>query len=187
MPAKLTQSDGKRADVVEKLAAYVLTEGLADTGLRRLAKVAGTSDRMLLYYFQNKEEILSAVLTQIAIGLTDSLESILGPTPLPPARALQKIWNIIRHDDHADQLRLWLELSSHASRRDPFYLAIVADIRNRWIAWLSAMIEAPKKDKAALAILMMAAVDGQVVLFPEDLSKGNAAIRELVKMLEKRS
>jgi AcrR family transcriptional regulator len=175
----------KRAEIVEKLTRHVIEAGLGDTGLRRLAEVAGTSDRMLLYYFENKDEILAAVLTEIASGLAESLGAILGTAPLTPARALETIWETLKGDAFADQLRLWLDLSSHASRGDSFFGGAVAGIGEYWIAWLSGILDAPEADKAALAVLMMAAVDGQVVLFPTDLAKGDAAIRELVRMLER--
>jgi AcrR family transcriptional regulator len=181
----LTRRDEKRAEIVEKLARHVIEAGLGDTGLRRLAEVAGTSDRMLLYYFENKDDILGAVLSRIASGLAESLEAMLGAGPLPPARALEAIWKTLKRDVFADQLRLWLELSSHASRGNPFFGEAVARIGRDWVAWLSEILDAPQADRAALAVLMMAAVDGQVVLFPTDLAKGDAAIRELVRMLER--
>jgi AcrR family transcriptional regulator len=181
----LTRRDQRRAEIVEKLAGHVLRAGLRDTGLRRLAAVAGTSDRMLLYYFENKDEILIAVLTRIASGLTESLGTTLGAAPLPPARALETIWKTLKGDAFADQLRLWLDLASHASRGDPFFGEVVARVREDWIAWLSGILDAPGADKAALAVLMMAAVDGQVVLFPTDLAQGDAAIGELVRLLER--
>jgi AcrR family transcriptional regulator len=182
----LTRRDERRAEIAEELARHVLRAGLGDTGLRRLAAVAGTSDRMLLYYFENKEEILTAVLTRIASGLAESLGTSLGTVPLPPARALESIWNTLKGDAFADQLRLWLDLSSHASRGDSFFGAAVARVREDWIAWLSGILDAPDADKVALAVLMMAAVDGQVVLFPTDVAKGDAAIGELVRMLDRR-
>ncbi|MDP2380149.1 MAG: TetR/AcrR family transcriptional regulator, partial [Pseudohongiella sp.] len=74
----------KRAEVIDLLTVHFLDTGLSDTGLRRLAEVAGTSDRMLLYYFANKDELLAAVLTHIAGGLSASLTQVFGTTPLSP-------------------------------------------------------------------------------------------------------
>ena len=47
-----------RETLLPLLAAYVLENGLADVSLRPLAKAAGTSDRMLLYHFGSKEELV---------------------------------------------------------------------------------------------------------------------------------
>ena len=51
-----------RETLLPLLAAYVLENGLADVSLRPLAKAAGTSDRMLLYHFGSKEELVAALL-----------------------------------------------------------------------------------------------------------------------------
>ena len=187
MSSKPTRRDERRAEIVETLARHVLAHGLAGGGLRRLAHVAGTSDRMLLYYFAGKEELLSAVLEQVAAGLAGSLETILGEAKLPPARALEAIWKALNQGANPDPLRLWLECASRASRGDPFFRAVVARIRETWVAWLSAVLDAPAADRAPLAALMMAAVDGQVVLHPANLAQGDAAIRMLVRLLERRS
>ncbi|MDJ0867212.1 MAG: TetR/AcrR family transcriptional regulator [Myxococcota bacterium] len=181
----MARKSDKRAEVVEKLAGHVLSAGLGDTGLRRLAEVAGTSDRMLLYYFENKEELLSAVLERITSDLAESLEALAAGGRMPPARALQLMWAALKLDANADQLRLWLDLSSAACRGDPFYRSVVTRIRQDWMERLSAILDTPPRERAALATLMMAAVDGQVVLFPEDLAEGDAAIAAFVSLLER--
>ncbi len=181
----VARKSDKRAEVVEKLAGHVLSAGLGDTGLRRLAEVAGTSDRMLLYYFENKEELLSAVLERITSDLAESLEALAAGGRMPPARALQLMWAALKLDANADQLRLWLDLSSAACRGDPFYRSVVTRIRQDWMERLSAILDTPPRERAALATLMMAAVDGQVVLFPEDLAEGDAAIAAFVSLLER--
>jgi len=71
----LSKRETKRAEIVGKLATHFLEAGLGDTGVRRLAEVAGTSDRMLLYYFENKEEILAAVLGALGGGFTEVLDA----------------------------------------------------------------------------------------------------------------
>jgi AcrR family transcriptional regulator len=176
--------EARRVEIVEKLARHVLRAGLRETGLRRLAAVAGSSDRMLLYYFADKDEILTAVLTRIAAELTGALDALLGGSPLPPARALEAVWEALKRGD-TDHLELWLELSSRASRGDRFFGAIVARIREDWVARLSRILDVPDEERAPLAILLMAAVDGQAVLFPTDLARGDAAIRAHVRLLER--
>lgn len=175
----------KRAEIVEKLAAHFLVTGLGDTGLRRLAEVADTSDRMLLYYFENKEEILAEVLAAIGGGFSQSLDSVFGTGLLKPARAVDLMWGMLKDDAYAQQLRLWLDLASRASRGDPFFGPIVDQMAEGWISWLEAMIDVADSEKRALAVLIMGALDGQLILFPTDLSKGDAAMKQFSKMLEK--
>lgn len=181
----MSKKETKRAEIVVKLATHFLATGLGDTGLRRLAEVAGTSDRMLLYYFDNKEEILAEVLAAIGGGFTETLDAVFGTTPIKPAKVVRLIWEMLKDEASAQQLRLWLDLSSQASRGDPFFGAIVDQMAEGWIVWLSGMIDVRDTDRRALAVLIMGALDGQLVLFPTDLSKGDAAMKQFSKMLEK--
>jgi AcrR family transcriptional regulator len=179
----LSKRDAKRAEIVGKLAAHFIEVGLGDTGVRRLAEVAGTSDRMLLYYFENKEEILAAVLGELGGGFTEVLDAVFGTEPLRPADAVSKIWAMVRDEATAGQLRLWLDLSSRASRGDPFFGAIVEQMAEGWIVWLSGMLDVPAAEKRSLAELIMSAIDGHMVLFPTDLTKGDAAVAKLQQLL----
>lgn len=173
----------KRAEIVSKLADHVVRAGLGDIGLRRLARVAGTSDRMLLYYFRNKDELLMAILLEIGEGLAETVGERVGSEPLPPAEALTRLWDVLKGEGFADQLRLWLDLSSRASRGDPVFGTIVESVRDRWVEWTSRLLDVPEADKPALALLLMATIDGQVVLFPTDFARGDPAIARLAEAL----
>jgi AcrR family transcriptional regulator len=181
--SSLSKRETKRAEIVGKLATHFLEAGLGDTGVRRLAEVAGTSDRMLLYYFENKEEILAAVLGELGGGFTEVLDAVFGTESLRPADAVKKIWEMVRDEATAGQLRLWLDLSSRASRGDPFFGAIVEQMAEGWIIWLSGMLDVPAAEKRPLAELIMSAIDGHMVLFPTDLTKGDAAVAKLQDLL----
>lgn len=48
-----------------------------NSALRALAKSVGISDRMIMYYFNTKEELIAEALLQIADGLVTTLEGII--------------------------------------------------------------------------------------------------------------
>jgi AcrR family transcriptional regulator len=50
----------QRQVVTERLAGHLLATGLARTSVRQMAAAAGVSDRMLLYYFKDKAEVIAA-------------------------------------------------------------------------------------------------------------------------------
>ena len=81
----------KRSDLIDKLADHILAEGLLNASLRPLAKAVGTSDRMLLYYFKDKDELIEAVLNRIAARITVILEQSSPPEPLP-LEVLAPLW-----------------------------------------------------------------------------------------------
>ena len=77
----VSKTDERRSVIVDRLADHVLAHGLVSASLRPLAKAAGTSDRMLLYYFADKSELLAATLQRIAErspATTEELAAIVG-------------------------------------------------------------------------------------------------------------
>jgi AcrR family transcriptional regulator len=50
---RVSKNYTRRAEIIQRLTDYVLAEGLSAASLRPLAKAAGTSDRLLLYYFND--------------------------------------------------------------------------------------------------------------------------------------
>lgn len=179
----MSKREDKRAEVIERLARHFLSEGLGDSGLRKLAEVAGTSDRMLLYYFDNKDELLAAVLAHIAGGMNAALSSLFGEQPRAPALMLQQLWRVACQPDFAAHLNLWLEMSSRAGRGDLMAIAVVTQISASWTQWLASLLDVPEDQQLALANLLLAVVDGQLVMFPDDLSRGEAAINLLIEKL----
>jgi len=179
----LAKKAGRRQEIISVLAAYLLESGLQDAGLRKLAETAGTSDRMLLYYFEDKNELLTAVLMETGREMELELSGLLGSARLLPTVALESLWQMVRGEIFANHLRLWLEMSSQAARGDPLFGAIVSGISDGWVRWLSGILDAPEAAKTSLAALILAAVNGQLVLFPGNLRQGDPAIAALKKVL----
>ena len=62
----VTIRENQRDRAIAAIGAHLLARGLAETSLRQLAAAAGASDRMLLYYFTDKADILAQAMAQIA-------------------------------------------------------------------------------------------------------------------------
>jgi len=71
----MNKTDEKRQIIIEMAADHLLERGMQEATLRKLAKSVGVSDRMLMHYFSNKEELLQAILTVITARLVHLLES----------------------------------------------------------------------------------------------------------------
>jgi AcrR family transcriptional regulator len=183
----VSKKKNKRAEIVTLLAAHFLQTGLSDSGLRRLAEVAGTSDRMLLYYFENKDELVATVLRLIADGLTDALNELFGQLPKSPDHVLRTLWAAAKSDIFKPHLRLWLDLSTRAGRGDAMLLSLALQISAGWIEWMASLLAVPEAEKKATASLILAAVDGQLVLFPAEIACGDAAIQVLLSLFESKA
>lgn len=156
--------EDRRAAALERMADYLLAEGLAGASLRPLAKAAGISDRMLLYYFDDKEEVLALTLLTIAGRLQAALASV-APEPRSPEQLAPALWSILQGADMRPVMALWLEISAAAARGQPPFAAISGQIADGFVAWVEARLDAPPgADRRALAALLLGTLDGLVML-----------------------
>ena len=161
----VTKLETRRAEILERLADHVLAHGLSASSLRPLAKAAGTSDRMLLYYFADKAEMMSAILGVIAMRIMAAMEARKAPTPLPLEQLQPIMLNAIIDDEMWPFMRVWLEMASMAANGDAFYRVVGEQLGRGFLAWGASQIDAPdeaRRHKQAAQLLVMA--EGMVVL-----------------------
>jgi AcrR family transcriptional regulator len=174
--------DEQRERVITALAAHLLATGLSQTSLRPLAAAAGISDRMLLYYFHDKADVLACVIGRIADGFAAALAGALPATPLPPGDLLVAATRLVRSTAVQPSMRLWLDIAAAAGRQEPPYPAIAAQILDQFMAWLEARLDMPAgPQRRQQAALLLAIIDG-LALF--DMAGGqvqaDAAVAALV-------
>jgi AcrR family transcriptional regulator len=157
--------DDRRQALLDPLADHLLAHGLGEAGLRALAAAAGTSDRMLLYYFADKDELLAAVLGHVAQRLAALLEDAVPATPRRPfAVLLPEVWAAIRAPALQPCMRLWLEVAARAGRGEAPHAAIAGEIADHFADWAAARLDAPAALRRQQGALLSAAVDGLAVL-----------------------
>jgi AcrR family transcriptional regulator len=155
----------RRAEILERLADHVLAHGLSASSLRPLAKAAGTSDRMLLYYFADKAEMMTATLGVIAMRIMAAMEARKAPVPLPFDKLLPIMLDAIVDDEMWPFMRVWLEIASLAANGDAFYRAVGEQLGRGFLSWGAAQIDAPNEaDQQRQAARMLVMAEGMVVL-----------------------
>ena len=157
------------------MADHLLREGMAGASLRPLAAAAGTSDRMLLYYFADRDELLAATLEHVAARLAWLLdEAGRGRTPLPFSTLLAEVWTSISTPELRPYMRLWLELAASAARGQEPHLAVAGQIADGFLAWAAERLHVEREaDRAPQAALLLATVDGLALL--DAVGRGEAA------------
>ncbi len=158
-------SDERRSMILDRLADHVLAEGLAASSLRPLARAAGTSDRMLLYYFRDKPELVAATLERVAERMTTHLTALAADRPLPPAEVEARLIGALFEDPFWPFMRLWLEVASLAAKGDETCRTVGERLARGFHAWGEAQLDAPtpearRRDASRLLLL----VDGMVFL-----------------------
>ena len=164
-PAASPRTEDRREALVEILADHVLAEGLPATSLRVLARAAGTSDRMLLYYFPDKAALVAAVLERLAQRLVPLLDARQPTVPLPPQHLLADLLSIVEAPEVWPYMQVWLEIAAAAGRGDATCRAVGEKIARGFVAWVEARLDrATTADPAETASRLFVAVEGMVLL-----------------------
>lgn len=159
------KTDARRAVIVERLADHVLAHGLVAASLRPLAKAAGTSDRMLLYYFSDKTEIIAATLQHIAERMVTLLSARTAPQPLPLGELITHLSSVVLDEQFWPYMCVWLELASRAGRGDPLYAPIAMQIGSGFLAWGESQLASPDSaSRARDAARLLVTIEGMVLV-----------------------
>jgi AcrR family transcriptional regulator len=161
----MARVEDRRAVLLDKLADHVLAHGLSASSLRPLAKAAGTSDRMLLYYFPDKDALIAAVLEVVAARMVALLDGRRAAGPLPYEVLKRQLLTIVFADDLWPYMRLWLEMASLAALGDPVFRMVGEQLGRGFLAWGYAQLEsADDATREIEAAHLLVAIEGTLLL-----------------------
>jgi AcrR family transcriptional regulator len=172
----------RREAAIERMADHVLSEGLGAATLRPLAAAAGTSDRMLLYYFADKDELLTATLDRIATRMMVQLD---GAIPVEPRRPfpvlLEQVWAALASESLQSYMPLWLDLASGAARGLQPHRDLAGEIADGFLAWVTIRLQPETNGEPSLsAPLFLASIEGMYLL--KAIGRGTIADSALIEL-----
>ena len=154
-----------RETLLPSLAAHVLEHGLGSASLRPLAKAAGTSDRMLIYHFGNKERLIADVLGHIAAIYAAALDAGVGEERAASrAECAGRILGQTRAPEMQPFLVLWWEIVAGSARGVPGYREAAQAVMSRLLAWLETQMPADDPDPKAGARYLLTLIEGAQML-----------------------
>jgi AcrR family transcriptional regulator len=158
----MNKTENRRTEILDRLADHILAHGLIASSLRPLAKAAGTSDRMLLYYFSDKAELINAALETITIRTVMKLSAHAAPSPLPYDALLRRFAALIDDPEFWPYSRVFLEVASRAANGDALYRGIGERLGRGFLAWGMSQLDSatPEKDAAR----MLVSIEGMIYL-----------------------
>ncbi len=159
----MEKTEIKRQLILNQIADYLLASGMKDSSLRQLAVVVGTSDRMLLHYFADKEEMMTAALNLVATRMIELLESTRSG-PLPYQILVPYLAGMIKDPGVRPYLRLWLELTA-LSTSSEVYRLIARQICDSFYSWIALSLKVENNEEhESMAALALATIEGFVLL-----------------------
>lgn len=158
----MTVRDEQRERVIEALAAHLLASGLSKVSLRQLAAAAGVSDRMLLYYFADKTEVLALALQKVAADMAAGMgQAVPEGTRLSADRFMAATARHVVEGPFRPYMRLWIEIVAAAARGEAPFVTIAAGITGGFLDWIESRLDpALTPDPKGAAALILATLDG---------------------------
>jgi AcrR family transcriptional regulator len=157
----------RREELAEAATDYALEHGLVGLSLRPLAESLGTSDRMLLYHFRDKDDLVTTILR------TSNARSMRDIRALPPSTdvrtAVLELWRTVSRGDQQRCQRLYVEAAALGLfGREPY----ATEVREANTSWMSALADhlvgagVPRRESRRAANLLDATFVGLQMDFP---------------------
>ncbi len=178
----MPRATARRDDLAEAATDYVLAHGLMDLSLRPLAAALGTSDRMLLYHFDSKDDLVATVLR---VANDRSVARVAALPPAPDVRtAVRELWRVVTSPALDRCQGMYVEAAALGLLGREPYARVVREANGRWVRALTGHLVAsgvPAERADRVTVLVDAAFMGFQLDLPieEDLRKVDEGVSDL--------
>lgn len=164
MTVASSKGEARRAAIVDRVTDFLLGHGLGAASLRPLAAAAGTSDRMLLYYFPDKDALIAAALARAAERLTAALAGT-DAGPRSPGALEAELLALTAGPGVWPFMCLAFEVTALAARGHEGYRQVGGALARGFLDWIAARLDiADPIERRAAALRLLRTVDGALYL-----------------------
>jgi AcrR family transcriptional regulator len=154
-----------REELLRAAVDAVRAEGIGRLSYRAVAERVGTSDRMVVYYFPSKTDLVLAVAGTLGADLRALLERAFGSDPLPPGELARRAWPVLGSPAADPVFAAFFEIIGLACARADPYAALAPGLVREWLDWLAPRVagDTPAERRDG-ALAVMAQIDGLLLL-----------------------
>jgi AcrR family transcriptional regulator len=137
-----SHAPSERERLLRLSADYVLAHGVAGMTLRRLGQEIGTNNRMLLYYFGSKEELILAALVELSGRypvLTRAFTTMDDPDR-PLRDRIVAVWEAVAAPENIPFHRVFFEVLGLAAHQRGRFDAFLGVVSSDWRSQVSASL-----------------------------------------------
>jgi len=120
----------RREELAEAATDYALEHGIIGLSLRPLAAELGTSDRMLLYHFQDKDDLIATVLQISSDRSVEAVRSLAKPRR--QRGAVLELWSAYASEPLDRCQRLYVQAAALGLLGREPYSSVVRESNARW-------------------------------------------------------
>ena len=129
----------------------------------RVAKHFGVSDRVVVYYFPCKEDLITEVLLGMGAQLQETLSQVIPEQATSHLELCQAAWPLLNRSDTPDidaVFTLFFEANGLAAAGIEPYATVIPQMIHAWIEWVTGIIQGPAHVRRAEAEATVALLDG---------------------------
>jgi AcrR family transcriptional regulator len=187
-----TTASARQIELLEAAYRYVLQHGLADLSLRPLAAAIGSSPRVLMFLFGNKNGLVRALLARARadeLAILDRLGQTSDEGSIGLVAVVEQVWAWLAAEEHRPLLRLWAEAYARSLvEPDGSWAGFARTTVTDWLAYLAACQPQPEKESeqgAARRTLALAVLRGALLdlLATADQDRVTAAVQHQLALL----
>ncbi|MEM7326109.1 MAG: TetR/AcrR family transcriptional regulator [Actinomycetota bacterium] len=153
-----------KEEILDGALTAALEDGLSQLTFGRLAKRLGISDRIVVYYFPTKADLIGEVILAVGLQLQTRLEQVLDQRAASHRELAAAAWPVLATPDADPVFSLFFEANGLAAvGRDP-YGTLVPALVSAWIDWAADHIEGTKAHRRREAEAAIALIDGLLLV-----------------------
>ena len=153
-----------RDEILDAAVTVAREEGLNRLTYGRVAARVGIADRMVVYYFPTKTDLVSAVLAAIGQRLQGTLAEAFSTQAADHGQLARAAWPVLAHPDADPVFALFFEATGLAAAGMQPYNTVVPTLVHAWIDWAASFIDAPPDRAQPEAAATIALLDGLLLL-----------------------
>lgn len=135
----MARDSARREAWTTQATDYVCVHGLIGLSLRPLAAALGTSDRMLLYHFGTKDDLVAAVLQETSERSIRFLVDL--PASADLRAAVHDLWDAWRSSELEPCTRIYVEAAALGLLGREPYVRVVRESNARWMSAVVAHLD----------------------------------------------
>lgn len=120
----------RREELLDQVTGHVLEHGLIGLTLRPMAHAIGTSDRMLIYHFGNRDAIVSAVMVAATERATLAVDAL--PAAPTVRSAVNRLWSAYRTEPLNSLLDVYCQAAASGLIGQEPYLSAARNSNEKW-------------------------------------------------------